>query len=486
MIHAPTPSVDLDLADLEKTFRQRYPAYSATAHLDELRQREYGRLDRTGNIYLDYTGGGLYGASQIATHGAWLLENVLGNPHSSNPTSMLATRTANEVRERVLGYFRASPDEYVVVFTANATGALKLIAEAYPFTPESTLLLVYDNHNSVVGMREFARAHGAAIRYAPLVLPDLRLDEARLRELLATPQAGGARLFAYPAQSNFSGVQHDLAWVGRAREKGWHTVLDAAAFVPTNRLDLSLVQPDFVAISFYKMFGYPTGVGALIARREALARLRRPWFSGGTITVASVKGDRYYLNEGPEAFEDGTINYLSLSAVGIGLDYLESVGIELVHSRVLNLAGWLLETLTSLRHANGRPLVQVYGPLGTIGRGATVTINLFDTEGHFVDHRLVEERANAAGISLRTGCFCNPGTGETALGFSAEELVTCFAGSPQRLTLDDFRRCMDAKSTGAVRVSLGIASTFRDVAMFVAFIRSFLDRRVSDLQAGLR
>ena len=67
-------------------------------------------------------------------------------------------------------------------------------------------------------------------------------------------------------------------------------LLDAAAFVPTSKLDLSEVKPDFVPISFYKMFGYPTGLGALIARREALAKLHRPWFAGGTITVASVHG----------------------------------------------------------------------------------------------------------------------------------------------------------------------------------------------------
>ncbi len=470
-----------DLVEAERAFLARYPEYAATGELDALRRTEYGRLDRSGHVYLDYTGGGLYAASQVRKHAAWLLENTLGNPHSNNPTSLLATRTANETRERVLRFFRASPEEYAVAFTANATGALKLVAEAYPFTSRSTLLLTFDNHNSVVGIREYARARGARTVYAPLVLPDLRLDEARWRDLLSAADRGADNLFAYPAQSNFSGVQHDLGWIDVAREQGWDTVLDAAAFVPTNRLDLSRVHPDFVAISFYKMFGYPTGVGALIARREALAKLQRPWFSGGTITVASVQGDRYYLSEGPEAFEDGTINYLSLAAVSIGLDHLEAVGLERIHSRVICLAAWLLETLASLRHASGRPLIQVYGPLDMQQRGATVTINVFDPEGHFVDHRHVEERANRAGISLRTGCFCNPGGGETALGLSATELITCFASSSRRLSLDDFRRCLDAKSTGAVRVSLGVASNFADAAYFVDFVRSFLDRPATDL-----
>ena len=90
-------------------------------------------------------------------------------------------------------------------------------------------------------------------------------------------------------------MQHPLEWIDCARELGWDTLLDAAAFVPTNRLDLGRWRPDFVSISFYKMFGYPTGVGCLLARREALAKLHRPWFSGGTITVASVQGRQALL-----------------------------------------------------------------------------------------------------------------------------------------------------------------------------------------------
>ena len=98
-------------------------------------------------------------------------------------------------------------------------------------------------------------------------------------------------LFAYPAQSNFSGVQHPLRWIETAHEHGYDVLLDAAAYVPSNRLDLSVVKPDFVPVSWYKVFGYPTGVGCLIARREALGRLRRPWFAGGSVYMASVQGD---------------------------------------------------------------------------------------------------------------------------------------------------------------------------------------------------
>ena len=277
----------------EAAFRAAYPAYAGTAALDELRAREYARLDAQGHVYLDYTGGGLYAESQLREHLALLGGHVFGNPHSQNPTSLAMTHLVEHARAYLFEYFNAAPGEYVAIFTSNASGALKLVGEAYPFCPESEYLLTFDNHNSVNGIREFARAKGAAVNYVPVLPPDLRIDEARLRAALDAPANGAPRLFAYPAQSNFSGVQHSLDWIGYAQARGWDVLLDAAAFAPSNRLDLGAWHPDFVPLSFYKMFGYPTGIGCLLARREALHKLHRPWFAGGTITIDSVQGDGY-------------------------------------------------------------------------------------------------------------------------------------------------------------------------------------------------
>jgi molybdenum cofactor sulfurtransferase len=131
---------------------------------------------------------------------------------------------------------------------------------------------------------------------------------------------------------------------------------------PTNSLDLRQWKPDFVPISLYKLLGYPTGVGCLIARRDALAKLRRPWFAGGRIVAASVQGDWHQSADGEAGFEDGTVNYLALPAVEHGLDYVSEIGIDTVHARVRCLTEWLLEQLGRLRHANARPAVEVYGP----------------------------------------------------------------------------------------------------------------------------
>jgi molybdenum cofactor sulfurtransferase len=457
------------------SFLRAYPAYPTTHILDDLRASEYARLDIGGHIYLDYTGGGLYAESQLRRHSKMLSEHVFGNPHSTNPASQAATQLVEHAREYVLKFFNADPDEYLAVFTSNASGALKLVGESYPF-PKGRYLLTFDNHNSVNGIREFAHARGAEVTYIPIALPDMRVDESQLERELAQPAKLRNNLFAYPAQSNFSSVKHPLEWIEMAHGYGWDVLLDAAAFVPTSRLDLSAVKPDFVSISFYKMFGYPTGVGALIARKQALAKLHRPWFAGGTITVASVQGDKYYMADGASAFEDGTLDYLNLPAIEIGLKHLEAIGYEVIQERVGSLTGWLLDNLTSLKHGNGVPLVRVYGPTNLEQRGGAVTVNFYDENNRPLDHRFIEQKANEANISLRTGCFCNPGAGEVALEISRVELDVCFTqpGHEDRFTVDDFRSCIDGKSSGAVRISVGMVTNFNDVQGFLAFARGLV------------
>jgi molybdenum cofactor sulfurtransferase len=461
-------------------FLDRHPEYAATSTLDALRAAEYGRLDAQGIVYLDYTGGGLHAQSQVREHAELLAQNVFGNPHSASPSSTAMTNAVEHARATVLDYFNGT-GEYTAVFTLNASGALKLIGESYPFAPGGRFLLTVDNHNSVNGIREFARAKGAAVDYARLTVPELRVDVPALLPRLDQADRSQRNLFAFPAQSNFSGVKHPLALVEMARERGWNVLVDAAAFAPTNRLDLRLVTPDFVAISFYKMFGYPTGVGCLLIRNDAMPILRRPWFAGGTVNFTTVQGQRHVLSSGEAGFEDGTLNYLSIPAVEIGLRHLERAGIDTIQQRIGCLTGWLLAELQSLRHGNGRPMVRVYGPPTCESRGGTVTMNFYDPNGGLLDYRRIEELAGVEHLSLRTGCFCNPGAGETAEGLTDEDIDAAFANEPN-LTLPRFLQFMhqhNGKSTGAIRVSLGLASNIADVDRFLAFAAGFRDRTIA-------
>ena len=449
--------------------------------LAELRATDYARLDATGQTYLDYTGGGLHAASQLREHLALLESRVLGNPHSVNPTSTAMTDLVESARAAVLAHFNAA-GRYTAIFTLNASNALKLVGESFPFAPGGQLLLTADNHNSVNGLREFASAKGASVAYAGLTRPALRVDMPALQAQLAAPAgtAGTApRLLAFPAQSNFSGVKHPLLLIEEAQARGWQVLLDAAAFVPTNPLDLQQLSPDFVVMSFYKMFGYPTGVGCLLVRNETLPLLKRPWFGGGTVNFATVQGRMHVLSAGEAGFEDGTLNYLSIPAVEIGLKHLQRVGMDTIQAHVNQLTGDLLQQLMALQHSNGRPLVRLYGPAHMQQRGGTVTMNLYDPEGHLVDYRRVEELASEQGISLRTGCFCNPGAGEAAEGIEEADLRSGVAEVGHQINLPRFLQYLQdngGKSAGAIRVSLGLASNAADVHRFLAFAASFRDQ----------
>jgi len=470
-------------------FHATYPEYATTARLDALRAAEYSYLDEGGHVYLDYTGAGLSAQSQLLAHTARLRAGCYGNPHSDNPTSSASTRLVEQAREAVLRFFNTTAAEYAVIFTPNATGACRLVAEAYPWGPQTSFVLTADNHNSVHGIREYAQARGAQVTYAALSGADLRTSDTDVTVALCQSHgAWGARgasgsgssgLFAYPAQSNFSGVQHPLRWVRQAQAAGYDVLLDAAAFVGTNALDLSAIRPEFVALSWYKVFGFPTGVGCLLARRDALARLRRPWFSGGTILAASAQGGWHRMLGDEAGFEDGTVNFLSIPDVTTGIDWISGIGVDLIHRRVSMLTGWLLECIGRMRHSFGEPMVRLYGPPTVEARGATVALNFLDPEGRVVDERAVGRDAAAAGISLRTGCFCNPGAGERAFGLTREVLrgQRLLDLGPRMSSVDDYLSLVGLPTGGAVRVSLGVASTLADVEAFLDFAeRSYRDR----------
>ena len=432
---------------------------SDDAYFDELHGVEFAHLASRREAYLDYAGAALCGESQIRAHDELLRTRLFGNPHSEHGPSRAATAAIDGARRRVLRWFGVDLATHTVVFTANASAAIRLVAESYPFGARRGLVLAADNHNSINGVREPARRAGAPIRLLPLDA-ELRLaqPEARLRELAAA--SGG--LFALPAQSNFSGVRHPLDLVALARGLGLDTLLDAAAYVPTARLDLAACPADFTAISFYKMFGFPTGVGALIARREALARLARPWFAGGTVLFASSAADRHRLRRGAEGFEDGTPNFLGIAALEAGFDLVARVGLERLGRRLAGLTAGFLEGLTALRHGDGSPMVRILGPHDLRERGAIVAFNLLDRDGTTIPYESVELRASSAGLCLRGGCFCNPGAAEAAFGLDTGAVERCLDALGDDFAPECFRECLGSP-VGALRASFGLATRRSDL-----------------------
>jgi len=424
--------------------------------LTHLRAAEFARLDATGSVYLDYTGAALYPASLPRRQLRRLLAHVHGNPHSDSPASRRSTEALEQARHDVLRFFDADPDDYDVVFTANSSSALRLVAEGFPFRSGSVFALSADNHNSVHGMREIAASRGARVQYLPLD-GELRLAPFDL------PQATAPSLFAFPAQSNFSGVRHPLALVRSAQQRGYRVLLDAAAYAPTSPLSLRAVPADFVAISFYKMFGFPTGVGALIARRDALALLQRDWFAGGTVQFVSVQNRTHRLKEGAAGFEDGTPSFLDCAAISDGLRWLHRTGMRRIRAHVDAMTAELLLRL----HALGDGVV-LYGPQDMKARGGTIAFNVV-RGGRILPYEDVECAAALRNVSIRGGCFCNPGAAEAAFDMPADRARACMSGE---FSVARLRQCLGGGAVGAVRASVGIPTNRADLDALVNVLRA--------------
>lgn len=439
--------------------------------LDDLRQREFSRLDEQGIAYLDYAAAGLHSASQAAAYAERLGAGVYGNPHSEHGPSRASEMDLKGARRATLAFFDADPDVYDVCFTANTSAAIKLVAESYAFSPRRGLLLSADNHNSMNGMREYAHRAAAPVGVLPLD-HELRLEEpaAYLREFA---KFAGDGLFAFPVQSNFSGVRHPLDLVAGAKLLGLDVLIDAAGCCLSGDISLRRHPADFLAFSFYKLFGLPTGVGALIARRDALERLNRPWFAGGTVDFVSVAHDRHQLTRGHAGFEDGTPNFLSAGAILDGFDFISKHDAERLRERLRELASFFITQVQALTYPDGSPLVRIYGPTNMAQRGGTVAFNILRPNGETLPYWLVEHAARDAGVAIRGGCFCNPGAAERAFDFARHDVAGCLDALGGGFTIPKLQQLLGPAATvGALRLSIGTPTVKGDIERAIAVLAS--------------
>ncbi|XP_037838291.2 molybdenum cofactor sulfurase isoform X1 [Chlorocebus sabaeus] len=451
--------------------------------LRELRAREFGRL--AGTVYLDHAGATLFSQSQLESFTNDLMENTYGNPHSQNISSKLTYDTVEQVRYRILAHFHTSAEDYTVIFTSGSTAALKLVAEAFPWVsqgPESSgsqFCYLTDSHTSVVGMRNVTMAIN--VKSTPVRPEDLWSAEERGASV-SDPDCQLPHLFCYPAQSNFSGVRYPLSWIeevksGRLHPVStpgkWFVLLDAASYVSTSPLDLSAHQADFVPISFYKIFGFPTGLGALLVHNRAAPLLRKTYFGGGTAS-AYLAGEDFYIPRPSVAqrFEDGTISFLDVIALKHGFDTLERLtgGMENIKQHTFTLAQYTYVALSSLRYPNGAAVVRIYSDSEFSSpevQGPIINFNVLDDKGNIIGYSQVDKMASLYNIHLRTGCFCNTGACQRHLGISNEMVRKNFQAGH---VCGDNMDLIDGQPTGSVRISFGYMSTLDDVQAFLRFI----------------
>uniref|UniRef100_A0A7N0V6Q5 MOSC domain-containing protein n=1 Tax=Kalanchoe fedtschenkoi TaxID=63787 RepID=A0A7N0V6Q5_KALFE len=296
-------------------------------------------------------------------------------------------------------------------------------------------------------------------------------------------------LFALPSECNFSGVRFNLDLVkqlkgdfgsifeGSTFSRGhWMLLVDAAKGCVTEPPDLSRHPADFTVISFYKLFGYPTGLGALIVRNEAAKILKKTYFSGGTVAASIADIDFVKRREAfEESFEDGTVSFLSIASIKHGFKILNTLTSRAISRHIASLSAYTRNTLRTLRHENGAVVCTLYGiRISEVPRqlGSVVTFNLTRSDGSWVGYREVEKLASLSGIQLRTGCFCNPGACAKYLGLSHLDLLSNVEAG--HVCWDD-NDIVNGKPTGAIRVSFGYMSTYEDAKEFIDFIvKSFL------------
>uniref|UniRef100_A0A7N9C817 Molybdenum cofactor sulfurase n=1 Tax=Macaca fascicularis TaxID=9541 RepID=A0A7N9C817_MACFA len=413
--------------------------------LRELRARESGRL--AGTVYLDHAGATLFSQSQLESFTNDLMENTYGNPHSQNISSKLTYDTVEQVRYRILAHFHTTAEDYTVIFTSGSTAALKLVAEAFPWVsqgPESSgsqFCYLTDSHTSVVGMRNVTMAIN--VTSTPVRPEDLWSAEERGASV-SDPDCQLPHLFCYPAQSNFSGVRYPLSWIEEVKSGRLHPI-----------------------------FGFPTGLGALLVHNRAAPLLRKTYFGGGTAS-AYLAGEDFYIPRPSVAqrFEDGTISFLDVIALKHGFDTLERLtgGMENIKQHTFTLAQYTYVALSSLRYPNGAAVVRIYSDSEFSSpevQGPIINFNVLDDKGNIIGYSQVDKMASLYNIHLRTGCFCNTGACQRHLGISNEMVRKNFQAGH---VCGDNMDLIDGQPTGSVRISFGYMSTLDDVQAFLRFI----------------
>eukprot|EP00189_Rhodosorus_marinus_P008957 CAMPEP_0184753688 /NCGR_PEP_ID=MMETSP0315-20130426/44231_1 /TAXON_ID=101924 /ORGANISM="Rhodosorus marinus, Strain UTEX LB 2760" /LENGTH=573 /DNA_ID=CAMNT_0027233073 /DNA_START=131 /DNA_END=1849 /DNA_ORIENTATION=- len=483
----------LGYKEAHKKFLADFSEFAETEKsFQAIRDKDFSCLDEQELTFLDYTGSMLTPLSLIDSHTEFLRKTIIANPHSNSLPSEMASGVDERARAAVLNMFHADPSEYTIMWTQNATGALKLVGESYPFGEDGVYMYAPDSHNSVLGVARYAKQY----RMFPFVQGSWmwNIPEAcKLMTAISHVSKGTNKLVAITGQSNVSGIKHPLGEMVRtAHKNGWDVMLDSAAMAPTSRLNLSEIGVEYACVSFYKMFGYPTGIGALVAKKSALQKLNRPWFSGGTVRMVRSDTEKglyviMHKKENAEYFEDGTPNFQMSAAVEEGVRYVQSIGIDRITVHTSSLIRWIGGELRQLYWdedslGRTRPLLKFPAMKSDDGciQGSSLAFAMYTKENKLIPHQLIGNVARERGIAIRTGCFCNPGTGLEFFQSSMHKLSSGkffeFAdGNPAEDILDEFR------GIGFIRVSVGFPTTFMDAFKFVSFLKEDILRRPKDI-----
>jgi len=301
-----------------------------------------------------------------------------------------ATKSYEGARRKIAGFVGAAAKE--LVFVRGTTEATNLVRFAWGETnvKKGDLLVstLMEHHSNIVPWQLLAKSRGATLKFVGL-RPDGTLDMESFENLLRE----SPKIVAVTHCSNVLGTINDVAKIcAKASAAGAITLVDGAQAVPHMPVDIKSFKPDFYAFSGHKMLG-PTGIGALIARRELLEGMEP--FQGGGEMIREVFLDHSTWNDVPYKFEAGTVNIADAIGLGAAVDYLANLGMGKVRDHEVRLLDYALQTLGELKGFHQ------YGPLDRKKRAGVVSFNFADVHPHDLATVLDEE-----GIAIRSGHHC--------------------------------------------------------------------------------
>ncbi|ESZ95867.1 hypothetical protein SBOR_3761 [Sclerotinia borealis F-4128] len=467
--------------------------------VEDFREAEYPMM--RGKTYLDHAGTTIYAKSLIERFSSEMVGNLFGNPHSASAPAQLSGSLVDSVREKALRFLGADPAHFDLVFTANATAAIKLVAESFrDLALESSTSGSFwygyhkDAHTSLVGPREHTNGQHHCFA-GDQEVEDWLLGYRTLPGRREDDETPG--IFAFPGQSNMTGRRLPLSWSRKLRNstlishQNTYSLLDAAGLATTTQLDFSDpdAAPDFTVLSFYKIFGFPD-LGALIVRRKSAHILTwRRYFGGGTVSSLTVLHEASYHRKDAtihDGLEDGTLPFHSIIALGCAIDVHHDLydSMANISKHTMFLIRRLYEGLSTIRHSNGRPVCEIYNDAtnthpytDATTQGATIAFNILRPDGTYVSYLSVEELANQKDIYVRAGGLCNPGGIASYLKVAPWHFKRAWSAG-HRCSESDNTEIINGKPTGVVRASLGAMSIISDVDTLLAFM---LETFVEDL-----
>ena len=337
-----------------------------------------------------------------------------------------------------------------------------------------------------------------------------------------------SNLLVLPLQCNFGGDRANVTEVIQRSRKvsneksKWYTMLDLAKAASTDPIDMKALDPDFACISFYKLFGEPTGLGALFVKRSVTNVLMgnqtektslECYFGGGAVDAVLPRVNFAVSRSSPTplaSLANGTIHFRGIASLLYGFDEIDRIGgmslvrddeicsfllchiarltltaIQQIHRHTRSLAAELARRLRDLRHGNGRPAIVMYGAWANADcakdhdslPGPTLAFNVLRDDGSFVGYNEVAKLAalNRPPLQLRTGCFCNPGACQEALQLTDEEVQNNYLTSNH--VCGDHIDIINDKPTGGIRASFGKDSTWEDLDALVLFLgKNFVNK----------